>query len=303
MSAVIAPKSVTPLNSRSNNKAASTASQTAKKFQEALAAARGSHNNSTTRAAQTASADRSYAVVAGDTLSEIVAAEAKKQGINQSTGELYQMVDQIAAHNHLADADTLLPGQELDLSSMSRGAQHLAGRIVSAPAANFVSAAEAVTQNVSGLSPETGLQAPLTGKITSPFGMRTHPVLGETLHHDGIDISQPAGTPVKPISSGVVTFAGNKGGYGMMVEVAHENGLTSRYAHLSSLAVQAGEQIGPEQIVGQVGQTGMATGPHLHLEILRQNTPIDPLTVLARSRIEPGLLVAEADTPRTTYGR
>ena len=304
MSVVIAPKNVTPLNSRSNNKAASTASQTAKKFQEALAAASGSHNNTTTRAAQTASADRNYAVVAGDTLSEIVAAEAKKQGINQSTGELYQMVDQIAANNHLADADTLLPGQELDLSSLNRSAQHLAGRrIVSAPAANFVSAPEAVTQNVSGLSPETGLQAPLTGKITSPFGMRTHPVLGETLHHDGIDISQPAGTPVKPLSSGVVTFAGNKGGYGMMVEIAHENGLTSRYAHLSSLAVHTGEQITPEQIVGQVGQTGLATGPHLHLEILRQNTPIDPLTVLARSRIEPGLLVAEAGTPRTTYGR
>jgi len=293
MSAVIAPQNVTPLNGRSNNKAASTASQTAKKFQEALATARGSYDNSTARAVQSESADRNYAVVAGDTLSEIVAAEAKKQGINQSTGELYQMVDQIAARNHLANADTLLPGQELDLGNLTRTA--------SQPMANFVSAPVAtVTPNMQGLPPETGLQAPLTGKITSLFGMRNHPVLGETLHHDGIDISQPTGTPVKPLTSGVVTFSGKKGGYGMMVEVTHDNGLTSRYAHLSTLSVREGEQVSLEQIIGQVGQTGLATGPHLHLEILRQNTPVDPLTILGRNQIEPGLLVAEA---RATYRR
>jgi len=287
MSAVIAPKDAAPLSSRPHTKAASTESQIAGKFREALAAAKGASVNSAASGAQPTPAGKNYAVVAGDTLSEIVAAEAKKQGINQSTSELYRMVDQIAARNHLTNPDAILPGQEIDLGNLKR--------TVSQPAANFASTPGAtVIPKTQGVSPETGLQAPLTGRITSPFGMRIHPVLGETLHHDGIDISQPAGTPVKPISSGVVTFAGNKGGYGMMVEIAHDNGLTSRYAHLSSLAVQAGEQISPEQIVGQVGQTGLATGPHLHLEILRQNTPIDPLTVLARSRIEPGLLVAEA---------
>lgn len=293
MSAVIAPKNVPLLNVRPNNKAASTASQTAKKFQDALAAAGGARDNSTTRTAQPAPSDRKYAVVAGDTLSEIVAAEAKKHGIDQSTGELYQMVDQIAARNHLANADAILPGQELDLGNLTRTA--------SQPMANAVSAPETtVTPNMSGLLPETGFQAPLTGKITSLFGMRNHPVLGETLHHDGIDISQPTGTPVKPLTSGVVTFSGKKGGYGMMVEIVHDNGLTSRYAHLSTLSVREGEQVSPEQIIGEVGQTGLATGPHLHLEVLRQNTPVDPLTILGRNQIEPGLLVADV---RATYRR
>lgn len=123
--------------------------------------------------------------------------------------------------------------------------------------------------------------------------MRRHPIQGETLHHDGIDISQPTGTPVKPLSSGTVTFSGNNGGYGQMVEVDHGNGLTSRYAHLSKLFVHTGEQISSEQIIGQVGQTGMTTGPHLHLEIHRQHTPIDPLTVLNRQQVEPNLIFAE----------
>jgi murein DD-endopeptidase MepM/ murein hydrolase activator NlpD len=287
MSAVIAPKNVIPLTGRQNTKATSTASQTAEKFREALAAAKGASGNSGANSAQPAPASRNYAVMAGDTLSEIVAAEAKKQGVNQSTSELYQMVDRVAARNHLANADTLLPGQELDLGNLTRTAPQSVANFVSAPGAT-------VTSNMSGLLPETGFQAPLTGKITSLFGMRNHPVLGETLHHDGIDISQPTGTPVKPLTSGVVTFSGQKGGYGMMVEVAHDNGLTSRYAHLSTLSVRKGEQVGPEQIIGQVGQTGLATGPHLHLEILRQNTPVDPLTILGRNQIEPGLLVAEA---------
>ena len=196
------------------------------------------------------------------------------------------MVNQIAAHNQLADPDTILPGQQIDLKQLSTAG--------SAPLNNSVLTPETVTHQEFTLPMETELQSPLTGKITSLFGMRTHPVLGETLHHDGIDISQPTGTPVKPLSSGVVTFAGNNGGYGLMVEVAHENGLTSRYAHLSSLSVRKGEQISEEQIIGEVGQTGMTTGPHLHLEILRQNSPIDPLTVLNRRQIEPPILVAEA---------
>jgi murein DD-endopeptidase MepM/ murein hydrolase activator NlpD len=124
--------------------------------------------------------------------------------------------------------------------------------------------------------------------------MRNHPVLGEMRHHDGIDISQPTGAPVKPLTSGTVTFSGNDGGYGLMVEIDHGNGLTSRYAHLSKLLVRKGELISPEQTIGQVGQTGMTTGPHLHLEVQRRNRPVDPLTVLSRQQIEPTLILAEA---------
>jgi murein DD-endopeptidase MepM/ murein hydrolase activator NlpD len=300
MSAVIAPKNITPFNSRQGNKAASTASRSSQKFQEALAAATKSRNNPATGDTQPASADKNYAVLQGDTLSEIVAAESRKLGVNHSTRELYAMVDRIAARNQLANPDKLMPGQELDLGSLTTIDRNQAGRTPPEPSVHFTSAPSTVTGNRYGQPPQTTMQSPLTGKITSLFGMRTHPVLGETLHHDGIDISGPTGTPVKPLSAGVVTFAGDNGGYGLMVEVEHENGLTSRYAHLSALAVRKGERINPDQTIGQVGQTGLATGPHLHLEILRRDTPIDPLTVLDRGRIEPGLLVAGA---RTSYRR
>jgi murein DD-endopeptidase MepM/ murein hydrolase activator NlpD len=286
MSSRIAPKNVLPLTSQQTVKTAATARQTSKKFQEVLTKATELQSSTSTKAAQPNPSGNTYAVLQGDTLSEIVASETKKLGISQTRSELYAMVNQIAAHNQMADPDTILPGQQIDLKQLSTAG--------SAPLNNPVLTPETVTQQEFTLPMETELQSPLTGKITSLFGMRTHPVLGETLHHDGIDISQPTGTPVKPLSSGVVTFAGNNGGYGLMVEVAHENGLTSRYAHLSALSVRKGEQISEEQIIGEVGQTGMTTGPHLHLEILRQNSPIDPLTVLNRRRIEPPILVAEA---------
>ncbi|MBV5306728.1 MAG: LysM peptidoglycan-binding domain-containing M23 family metallopeptidase [Desulfobulbaceae bacterium] len=286
MSSRIAPKNVLPLTSQQTVKTAATARQTSKKFQEVLTKATELQSSTSTKAAQPNPSGNTYAVLQGDTLSEIVASETKKLGISQTRSELYAMVNQIAAHNQMADPDTILPGQQIDLKQLSTAG--------SAPLNNIVLTPETVTQQEFTLPMETELQSPLTGKITSLFGMRTHPVLGETLHHDGIDISQPTGTPVKPLSSGVVTFAGNNGGYGLMVEVAHENGLTSRYAHLSALSVRKGEQISEEQIIGEVGQTGMTTGPHLHLEILRQNSPIDPLTVLNRRRIEPPILVAEA---------
>jgi murein DD-endopeptidase MepM/ murein hydrolase activator NlpD len=116
--------------------------------------------------------------------------------------------------------------------------------------------------------------------------MRIHPVFGKEQHHDGIDISLPTGTPVQPVDAGRVTFAGNKGGYGLLVEIDHGNGLTSRYAHLSELLVGVGEEILPGRPLGLVGQTGVATGPHLHLEIRRDHQPINPLLLLSRERIE-----------------
>lgn len=283
----ISPNSI-PLTSTQQNQTApvSSRNQAATRFQEVLAAAVGQRSQVPVQTApQPASGDNRYAVQEGDTLSEIVAAQSRRLGINHSPRDLYTMVDQIAARNHLADPDFLLPGQKLDLSGLSQTSPETKAASIPVPV---------ISSNMEVPTQTTGLQSPLTGKITSLFGMRTHPILGETLHHDGIDISRPAGTPVKPLSSGVVTFAGNNGGYGQMVEITHENGLTSRYAHLSTLSVHEGEQVSPEQLIGEVGQTGLATGPHLHLEILRRGIPIDPLTLLARSDIEPGLLVAEA---------
>lgn len=292
MRGIIFPKNATPLSTLERNKGPSTPAQnqTAKRFHDALAEATKLRQDKTTQTAQDYTPPTStYTIQQGDTLSEIVANESKKLGHNYPTHDLYNMVKQVASLSHLTNPNNIFPGQKLNLTSINK----------SQPASASIFEPEPIitTTNTPDLSLPTKLQSPVTGRITSLFGMRNHPIVGETLHHDGIDISQPTGTPVKPLTSGVVTFAGNDGGYGLMVEIDHGNGLTSRYAHLSKLLVHKGEQINPSRPIGQVGRTGLTTGPHLHLEIHRQNTAIDPLTVLNRKQIETDILIAEAQRP------
>jgi murein DD-endopeptidase MepM/ murein hydrolase activator NlpD len=309
MSGIVVPESTIPLTNRRRNTSTSTTAQSppAQQFQDILLKATKLQKDKTLPAAQAPlTSDKNYTIQQGDTLSEIVATESKRLGINQSRNDLYNMVSQIAGQNHLMSQDTIFPGQQIDLSSIRQPLSESASEPIaelafppifeqlSGPASSSVSDPTAILKKTAALLPVTAFQSPVVGEITSLFGMRNHPVLGETLHHDGIDISQPTGTPVKPLSSGIVTFSGNNGGYGQMIEIDHGNGLTSIYAHLSKLSVRKGEQISSEQTIGQVGQTGMTTGPHLHLEIHRQNAAIDPLTVLNRQQIEPNLIFAEA---------
>jgi murein DD-endopeptidase MepM/ murein hydrolase activator NlpD len=294
---IVVPKNTIPLLSQERNASLSVATkkQTATRFNAALSEATRQHGNRANKAAvpSQAPSSKSYTIQTGDTLSEIVATEAKKLGGNYSRRDLYTMVNQVAALNHLNNPNSIFPGQQLDLTSIG-GPQSEPGLV---PASGSVSEPEIAVSNLPVIPLKTTFQAPVRGEISSLFGMRKHPVLGENLHHDGIDIRQPLGTPVKPVGPGVVTFSGKDGGYGLMVEIDHGNGLTSRYAHLSKLLANKGERINPEQTLGQVGQTGLTTGPHLHLEIHRQNNPIDPLTVLNRRQIETDILVAGARTP------
>ncbi|MDD3814866.1 MAG: M23 family metallopeptidase [Desulfocapsaceae bacterium] len=299
MSGIVVPEIAIPLTNRGRKASTSTTAQSppARQFQDILAKATKLQKDKTLPAAQAPiTSDKNYTIQQGDTLSEIVATESKRLGINQSRNDLYNMVNQIAEQNHLMSPDTLFPGQQIDLSSirqpLSESASEPIAELAFPPIFDQLSGP--ASSSASELRPDTTFQSPVVGKITSLFGMRNHPVLGEALHHNGIDISQPTGTPVKPLSSGTVTFSGNNGGYGQMIEIDHGNGLTSIYAHLSKLSVRKGEQISSEQTIGQVGETGMTTGPHLHLEIHRQNAAIDPLTVLNRQQIEPNLIFAEA---------
>lgn len=133
---------------------------------------------------------------------------------------------------------------------------------------------------------ETALVFPLVSvDVSSAFGARRHPVYDTIRHHDGVDLRAPAGTTVRSLFSGVVIFAGEYAGYGNIVVVAHKRGLTSHYAHLLSISVAVGQPVVSGEVLGQVGETGTATGPHLHLEIRRNGTPVDPLEIL------PSLLV------------
>lgn len=125
-------------------------------------------------------------------------------------------------------------------------------------------------------------QLPVRGRHTSKWGERVHPVTGERSFHHGLDIAAPAGTPVRPTAAGRVVVAGERGGYGRLIEIEHANGWVSRYAHLRRLEVKEGDWVSREQVIGEVGSTGMSTGPHLHLECRRGGRSFSPEELLLR---------------------
>ena len=120
---------------------------------------------------------------------------------------------------------------------------------------------------------------PVAGRITSPFGMRFHPLLGFNRMHKGIDIGAPVGTPVIAVVPGIVLSAGWSGGYGNFIRLAHGGSLATGYGHLSRMLVAPGQQVGRGQVIGYVGSTGLSTGPHLHWEVWRAGVAVDPLTM------------------------
>lgn len=105
-------------------------------------------------------------------------------------------------------------------------------------------------------------------RVTSGFGMRTHPISGRRKMHTGIDYAAPTGTPVWSIGAGTVIFAGWKGGYGKTIEIRHTGSVVTRYGHLSKIFVRRGQSVRQHQTIGAVGSTGYSTGPHLHFEYL-----------------------------------
>lgn len=113
-------------------------------------------------------------------------------------------------------------------------------------------------------------------RMTSGFGMRTHPVLAYQREHKGVDYAAPIGTPVRVIGDGVVDFAGVQNGYGKVIYVKHRNRDTTLYAHLSKIDVKKGDNVMQGETIGAVGMTGMTTGPHLHFEYRVNNEPQDP---------------------------
>lgn len=120
--------------------------------------------------------------------------------------------------------------------------------------------------------PDQGFHRPLDGLLTSPFSSGGNGYR----KHDGIDIAAPKGTPIRAIADGRVVEARNYGGYGLMVMVKHDHGWQSMYAHLSEIDVRNGQRIAAGDVIGKVGATGNATGPHLHLEIAWRERLVDP---------------------------
>ncbi|GAO39915.1 peptidase M23 family protein [Sphingomonas changbaiensis NBRC 104936] len=124
-----------------------------------------------------------------------------------------------------------------------------------------------------------GLTRPVTGHLTSSFGMRFHPLLGYSRLHKGMDIGAPTGTPIYAVTDGVVTFAGRHGGHGNFVQLKHGGNMGTGYAHMSRIAVRPGQHVRQGQVIGYVGSTGLSTGPHLHFEVYRGGQAINPKSV------------------------
>ncbi|MCX7956619.1 MAG: M23 family metallopeptidase [Endomicrobia bacterium] len=113
-------------------------------------------------------------------------------------------------------------------------------------------------------------------KITSGFGLRLHPIFGILKYHEGIDLKQRYGAPVRAACDGKVIFAGWAEGYGKLVILKHHKGYTTYYGHLSKIRVKVGQWVNKGQIIGNVGNTGWTTGPHLHFEIRKNGIPVNP---------------------------
>lgn len=233
----------------------------------------------------------SYTVRSGDTLSGIVASKLRQKQVGHSRGELYGLVDRVANDNNLTNPDRIFPGQQLTTASISRFAA------ASPPAALGRTGSAPAGPSEPVVAAGDGWQPPAMGRISSSFGVRLHPVTGHEQHHDGLDIVLPSGTPINPIAPGTVLRAGENGGYGLTVDIDHGEGTLSRYAHLSQLLVSPGDQVEAGQVIARSGATGLANGPHLHLEIHQDDQPVNPLTLLRRTDIERGPKLADGTRP------
>ena len=119
--------------------------------------------------------------------------------------------------------------------------------------------------------------SPVMGVLTSPFGWREHPVDGEEKFHNGVDLAVNNGTDVLAFASGTVDYIGDSPVYGLYLQLSHAGGLKSFYAHCSQLLVQQGQVVAAGERVAQSGDTGNATGPHLHFELKLNGVLLNPL--------------------------
>ncbi|NOT24502.1 MAG: peptidoglycan DD-metalloendopeptidase family protein [Acidobacteria bacterium] len=184
------------------------------------------------------------------------------------TGTLLKALDRLAGNTETESADRGVAevaaayGIPIDMSRMPTAVQTASVQVPSSAA---------VSQSVQVVSADS------LGPVTSEFGWRRDPLTGAPGFHSGVDVGMAYGREVRAVAAGRVTFAGERGGYGNMVSIAHDDGRETRYAHLASHSVKVGDIVTPDQVLGRSGSSGRATGPHLHFEVLVNGRPVDPL--------------------------
>lgn len=166
----------------------------------------------------------------------------------------------------------------------------LSGDVISAVRFNSASASGGFFDQTGKSMRAAFLRAPLEfRRISSVFGRREHPILGGVRAHKGTDYAAATGTPVRAIGDGVVIRASWSNGYGNLLEIRHRNGFITRYGHLSGYAkgIHAGSRVTIGEVVARVGSTGLATGPHLHFEVLVNGQQRDPRIALKSTGGDP----------------
>ena len=121
------------------------------------------------------------------------------------------------------------------------------------------------------------MRMPVSGGVSSSFGMRSHPVYHSQRFHRGVDLRAAAGTPIQAPASGRVLYAGWSGGYGRQVRLSHGEGLATTFSHMSRIAAAPGSLVQAGEVIGYVGSTGLSTGPHLHYEVYKNGKAVNPM--------------------------
>jgi murein DD-endopeptidase MepM/ murein hydrolase activator NlpD len=209
--------------------------------------------------------------------------------IESNQSKALAVIDRAAEHSAARDA-AIVAETGLDPAKLSipHGQSGVGGPYLPAgidpnastldPALSRVARDVATAERLKALLKFVPLRMPLSGDptLTSPFGYRADPFLGRLALHPGVDLAEAYGAEIHAAAAGRVVHAGPAGGYGIMVEVDHGNGLATVYAHMSEALVEEGEEVDKGAVLGRLGSTGRSTGPHLHYEVRLDGEPVDP---------------------------
>ena len=221
--------------------------------------------------------------------------------------KFYERSSGEARGQRIANANSLADNQGF-FKSLGQQIGSGAGQVASGAGRVFNDTKESLGRSISGIG---RFLFPVTSpRITSQFGMRRHPVSGGQKMHHGIDFGakRPGidGDPVYAAADGMVVRAGPAGGYGNLVEIAHSNGLVTRYGHLKKIAVTGNLSVKKGQPIGTMGNTGSSTAAHLHFEVRKNGSPINPASFLSQGAVQsPGENATEDDggPPKAGYNK
>ncbi len=188
--------------------------------------------------------------------------------------------------NAAASADVTEPVRDIQDGTLDRGDERFSELFASWSALDSSGPQVAGTVPTITQRPTISVPSrmPLAGaRMSSGYGMRNHPVLRQRRRHNGVDLAAPTGTPVYATADGLIGRADWFSSYGLYISIDHGADLETRYAHMSRLAVAAGESVKKGDLIGYVGSTGRSTGPHLHYEVRVNGVAVNPIPYMVES--------------------